>query len=443
MLDTGIDVPEILNLVFFKPVYSASKFWQMLGRGTRLCEDLFAPDDHKKHFYVFDVCGTFEYFGQNPQGIIPQKSLSLSADTFISRCELVSTLQATGDAHPDSEDFNLAKSLVGMLHKQIIDLDTTGFEVRMHLQHVEHYSRLNSWSSVKANHIQNLKEHIAPLIHNDDTNELVKRFDLMMVKMKLAILRNERSQVSYIEKLKTMAGELLRKVEEVPSIAKKKVILQMVVQPEYWANVTMPSLEKIRTELRDLSKLVEVSTVKGVFYTNFQDEIIAPLIVEDFTGTYSNFESHYAKLAKIIKDNNTNLTIHKLHTNQVITSHELDALDKMLFEQSGIKTHEEFKQAIGEKPLGIFIRSILGLDINTAKDLFSSFLSNGNLSSEQIEFVNFIIKQFTQNGKIYPEMLYEAPFTKFHESGVSGVFPDNDAKIISIIRDTNQRAMLG
>lgn len=313
----------------------------------------------------------------------------------------------------------------------------------MHLQYVEHYSKISSWSSIKASNIQDLAEHIAPLIHNDETNELVKRFDLMMGKMKLVILRNERSQVSYIEKLKTMASELLRKVEEVPSIAKKKATLQMVIQPEYWANVTMPSLEKIRTELRDLSKLVDVNTGKGVFYTNFQDELTAPLMVEDFRGTYSNFESHYAKLAKIIKDNNTNLTIHKLHTNQVITSHELDALDKMLFEQSGFKTHEEFKKAIGEKPLGILIRSILGLDINTARDLFSSFLSNGPLSSEQIEFINFRIKQFTQKGKIDPEMLYEAPFTKFHESGVSGVFPDKDAKIINIIRETNQRALLG
>lgn len=443
MLDTGIDVPEILNLVFFKPVYSAAKFWQMLGRGTRLCQDLFAPDEDKKNFYVFDVCGTFEFFGQNPIGIVPSKSLSMTANTFISRCELLFMLQSQGDAHPESEDFKLSKSLVEILHKQVSDLDTTGFEVRMHLRHVEHYSKVVAWSCIKNTDIQDLAEHIAPLITNEETNELVKRFDLMMVKMQLSILRNERSQVGYIEKLQTMAGELLRKADEVPSIGKKKSTLQMIVQPEYWANVSMPSIEKVRIELRDLSKLIDLSTGKGIFYTNFQDELIAPLMVENFVGTYSNHKSYYAKLKEIIEENSNNLTIHKLHTNQTITTHELDALDKLLFEQSEAETHEDFKKVMGDKPLGVFVRSILGLDTLTAKELFSSFLSNGPLTSQQIEFINFMINQFTINGKIEPEMLYDTPFTKFHEQGVSGVFPGNDAKIINIIREVNQRAMVG
>lgn len=118
-------------------------------------------------------------------------------------------------------------------------------------------------------------------------------------------------------------------------------------------------------------------------------------------------------------------------------------LDKLLFEQSGAETHEVYKKAIGNKPLEIFVRSILGLDTLTAKELFSSFLSNGPLNSQQIEFINFMINQFSKNGKIEPEMLYEPPFTKFHEQGVSGVFPGNDAKIINIIREVNQRAMVG
>ena len=396
MLDTGIDVPEILNLVFFKPVYSAAKFWQMLGRGTRLCSDLFAPDQHKENFYVFDVCGTFEFFGQNPLGIVPIKSLSISANTFISRCELVFLLQSQGDAHPESEDFKLSKALTEILYNQVNGLDIKGFEVQMHLRHVEHYSKVATWSSIKGGDIQDLAEHIAPLITNDETNELVKRFDLMMVKMKLSILRNERSQVGYIEKLQTMAGELLRKADEVPSIGKKKSTLQMVVQPEYWANVSIPSIEKVRIEIRDLSKLIELSTGKGIFYTNFQDELTAPLMVEEFAGSYSNYESFYAKLKKIVEENSNNLTIHKLHTNQTITTHELDALDKLLFEQSGAETHEDFKKVMGDKPLGVFVRSILGLDTLIAKELFSSFLSNSPLNSQQIEFINFMIKQFTQ-----------------------------------------------
>ena len=443
MLDTGIDVPEILNLVFFKPVYSASKFWQMLGRGTRLCQDVFAPDQHKKDFYVFDVCGTFEYFGQNPQGVIPQKSLSITANTFILRCELVFILHAKNNLQPDSEDFKLAKSLCEMLQKQVLALDITGFEVRMHLRQVEHYSKTSTWSSIKQKDIQELREHIASLIQSEEHNELVKQFDLMMVRTKLAVIRNDSSKASYIEKIKTFASDLLRKADEVPSIAEKKPTLQMVLQSEYWASVTIPSLEKVRIELRDLNTALDKKTGKTIYYTNFEDQITAPLMVEDFQGSYGNYESHYEKLKKIVMDNSNNLTIQKLHTNQVITSYELDALDKMLFDQSGIKTHQEFKRAIGDNPLGIFIRSIIGLDKNTANQLFSSFLSNGPLSSEQIGLLNFIIDKFVKNGKIDPAMLYEAPFTKYHVSGINGVFPDNATKIITIIKEINNRALLG
>lgn len=443
MLDTGIDVPEIVNLVFFKPVYSASKFWQMLGRGTRLCRDLFAPDVHKENFYVFDVCSVFDFFGENPAGIVPSKSRSLSENIFISRAELIYLLQSQGDADPESQDGLLAKAMIAMLHKQVSNLDSTGFEVRLNLREVEHYSKIESWSIINANDIQAISETVAGLIHDDETDELIKRFDLMMVKMQLAILRSERSQVSYIEKLQEMASKLLWKSEGVPKIAMKKQTLQMLIQPTYWDEVSIPNLEKVRIEIRELASLLkDTETGKGIFYTNFQDEITAPLIAEDFMGSYGNYESHYAKLKKIITDNANNLTIHRLYTNQSITSTELDELDRMLFEQSGLATHQEFQKILGEKPLGVFIRSILGLDTNAAREAFSTFLSNAPLTSIQIEFINNLIQQFTQNGIIEPSMLFEQPFTKFHESGIGGVFPINAERIISIIEETNKRAIV-
>lgn len=443
MLDTGIDVPEIVNLVFFKPVYSASKFWQMLGRGTRLCKDLFAPKVDKANFYVFDVCSVFDFFGQNPAGLIPSKSRSLSESTFIARTELVYLLQTQGEADPNSEDFQLAKSLIAMLTKQVTDIDTTGFEVRLKLREVEHYGKIMSWQSLKESDIQTLTEHISGLIHNEETDELVKRFDLMMVNMQLAILRSKPSQVNYIDKLKTMASELLRKADAVPTIAKKKETLQMLIQPEFWGEVSIPSIEKVRIEIRELSKLIDTNAGKGIFYTNFQDEITAPVVAEDFMGSYGSYESHYAKLKKIISDNANNLTIHRLHTNQPITATELDELDRMLFEQSGIGTHQEFKKLLGEKPLGVFVRSILGLETNAVQAAFSAFLSNGPLTATQIEFIHNLIQQFTQNGIIEPNMLFERPFTKFHESGIVGVFPANADKVMNIIEETNNRAKVG
>jgi len=446
MLDTGIDVPEIVNLVFFKPVYSAAKFWQMLGRGTRLCKDIFGPDDDKKDFYVFDVCNVFDFFEENPQGVVPSKTRSLSENLFNGRVEVLYLLHSQTNILPESADFELARSLAQQLHQQVSNLanpDNKGFEVTLHLRQVEHYSNLDNWSYIKATNVSELAEHIAPLVHEEETHEQVKRFDLLMVRLQLAIMRSERSQGSYVEKLQIMASELLRKADTVPTIARKKEILTSILQPEFWTEVSIAGIEQIRNEIRELSKLLELSTGKGIFYTNFKDEITAPVVTEDFIGNYGNFESHYTKLRRIILDNASHLTIHKLYTNQPISAFELDELDRLLFEQSGIETHEKFKEILGSKPLGVFIRSILGLDINAARTAFSEFLSNGPLSSQQIEFINQLIIQLSHNGIIEPDMLFEQPFTRFHESGVVGLFPEKAKRLITIVEETNGRANVG
>ncbi|PLK42122.1 DEAD/DEAH box helicase family protein [Emticicia sp. TH156] len=446
MLDTGIDVPEIVNLVFFKPVYSAAKFWQMLGRGTRLCKDLFGPDDDKKDFYVFDVCNVFDFFDMNPQGVIPGKAKSLSESLFNTRVEMLYLLHTQTNTLPESEDFELAKSLVQMLQQQVASLaslEKRGFEVTLHLRQVEYYGNLGNWSSIKASQVSELAEHVAPLVHDEETHEQIKRFDLLMAKLQLAILRSEGTQANYIEKLQTIASELLRKTDTVPTIARKKETLRSVLQTEFWAEISISGLEKVRLEIRELNKLLEQSTGKEVFYTNFQDELTAPIVTEHFIGDYGNFESHYAKLRRIIHDNANHLTIHKLHTNQPISSFELDELDRLLFEQCGFETHEKFKEVLGDKPLGVFIRSILGLDKDSARSAFSEFLSNGPLSSQQIEFINQLITLFSQNGTVEPDMLFEQPFKKYHESGVAGIFPDHANRLLTIIEETNRRANVG
>ncbi len=443
MLDTGIDVPEIVNLVFFKPVYSVSKFWQMLGRGTRLCRNLFGPDKDKEDFFVFDVCGVFDYFNQNSQGIIPGKSISLSEATFLARAELVLHLQSLGNPDPESEDAQLAKDLSALLQRQINDLDTHAFEVALHLRQVERYGKADAWQALRAEDIRQLAEHVAPLVHDDETHERVKRLDLLMVRLQLAILRSEASQAGYVEKLQVMARELLRKADTVPTIARKKDSLKQLLDSEFWAAISTLGLERIRMDIRELSKLLDVGTGKEIFYTNFTDELVGPPIQKEFKGRYGNFESHYARLKKIIQDNANHLTIHRLYTNQPITATELDELDRMLFAQSGLEAHAQYQQILGEKPLGVFVRSILGLDASAVQSAFSSFLSNGPLTSVQIEFINNLIQQFTRDGQVDPGMLFEQPYNRYHESGVAGVFPLHAEKLLEIVEETNGRAMRG
>jgi type I restriction enzyme R subunit len=417
----------------------------MLGRGTRLSPEVFgvgSPETDKKDFYVFDVCANFDRFELNPEGVIPSKSRSLTESLFLARTELVYMLQSAGDPHPDGEDFKTRKELTKLLSRQVEKLDQTGFEVKLHLRYVERYSQADAWSNLKQDDINHIGEHVAPVMTSDEPREAVKRFDLMMVQLQLAVLRKSNAQVRYIEKLQAHASELLRK-ENVPNILKKKDVLTDILQPEFWANASVGNIEYIRQEIRDLSSLIDKGSGQSIHYTNFIDEITLPVTVRDFIAVGGGYHSLYAQLRKIVRDNAGNLTIHRLHTNQPITAAELDDLDRMLFEQSGLQTHEEFKEALGEKPLGVFIRSVLGLDSQSANDAFAEFLSHAPLTSFQQSFVEDLIRQFTQDGIVDKDMLFEQPFTKFHQEGVAGIFPLTSRKIIEIVNDVNKRADVG
>ena len=154
MLDTGIDVPEVANLVFFKPVYSRIKFWQMIGRGTRLCPDLFGPGDDKNDFRVFDFCFNFDFFRERPEGIEVGAAIPLRARLFGSRVQLLTHIQATPDLDPEAA---LAGALTTELHGQVAAMNPENFIVRMHLEAVERFRQRKSWEELTASDVEILQ----------------------------------------------------------------------------------------------------------------------------------------------------------------------------------------------------------------------------------------------------------------------------------------------
>jgi len=440
MLDTGIDIPEVVNLVFFKPVFSSSKFWQMLGRGTRLCKDLYGPDNDKQDFYVFDVCQVFAFFGHTPEGIKPVRAISLSERLFNARTELALILENRDDYQPDTETWVLRGQTISILHQQAAALDKNRFEVHRALRYVEEYRQEKAWHSLTNDKVKILQEYVSSLIQDLESDEMAKRFDVLVLNLQLAILRSERSQQTYIQKVME-TGRLLLKKSHLPSIAPKKALLQAMTQPEFWSEVSMPQLEKIRVELRDI--LILDKSDRKVVYTNYEDQLTDVIKVEEFAGSYSNLSNHNAKLKKIILEHRDHLTIRKLHLNQQITQKELNELDKILFAESGIDTYEIYQKAIGDQPLGIFIRSIVGLDDKAANKAFEQFLTNGPLSSLQMAFIKDLVSLFTKQGIIDPNLLFEQPFTKYHHGGVSGVFSAKDVadRVIELVKETNQKAL--
>lgn len=438
MMDTGVDAPRVVNLVFFKPVKSAAKFWQMIGRGTRLCPNLFEPGKDKEYFLIFDFCENLEFFNEFPEGVSPTAPRALSQLLFEIKLEILSEIRANGES--SVEDQALASGYADELHKTIATLDQQRFVVRKELRLVNEYTNRERWENLSKGDIVNIGMHLSNLAAPvTDEDELAKRFDLIVLKLQLAILLNSTSQIRYIENI-SKVGKLLMKKKNIPAVHQRLEIIKSVQTAEYWQEVSLTRLEQVRIELRELIKFIDTEEKKNV-YTHFEDELHeANITAFDLLPTYTNMQSYRDRVESLIRTNKDFLVIHKLRNNIQITNDELKLLEMMLFDD-GVGSKTDYQKEYGNMPLGRFVRSILGLDRTVANGLFSDFILAGTLTGDQITFINNIIDFLTVNGVIDKTMLFEPPFTHINDQGITGIFDDAQVgKIIKIIDTVNNNA---
>ncbi len=437
MLDTGIDIPEILNLVFFKPVMSKAKFWQMVGRGTRLCKDLFGPGMDKEYFQIFDICGNIEFFSAAD---IPETETAiygtLSQQIFTARLQIVYLLQTA--ANISDEQKQLAATYADVLHGIVAGFGEEDFRVRMELRYVVKYGERAVWNALTKLDEADIKKHLSHLYLDEQSAELTRRFDLMVMKLMLNLLDGGNGGF-YIEKIKTLVGSLQRKMN-LPEVKKQEPLIRRVIEDEYWQSVSVITLEEMRLALRNLMQYIERQE-KTILYTNFKDEFTGVMEDVDILGGYNNLSAYKKRVEKFIRENQHNITIHRIRNNVPITRAELDELERLLFSVDAHADKKMLDEAVEGQPLGKFIRSILGLDINAAKAAFADFISDNHLNSSQSNFINTLIDYLAQNGTIDREMLFDKPFTNINDQGIVGVFPQQAGKIISIIDGINANAM--
>lgn len=435
MLDTGIDVPEVCNLVFFKPVRSSAKFWQMVGRGTRLCPDLFSFKEDKVEFVIFDLCENLEFFSANPKGFEGTNQKTLSQRLFELRLRLAFVL-----LNQDEKELKeYGQSIIDSLIRQTQELNMESFVVRQHWQEVEKYRDPAAWNALTDLDIKELFDHIAPLMTESGEDEFAKRFDVMMLDLQLSVLNGERKQANIIEKVIGISGRLSKKAS-IPAVAKKMDTIKLALDKEFWAQGSIPGIERIRVELREIVKFLDIEQ-QPIYFTSFTDEFDGDAQEHQLVYNINNLDAYKRKVEQYLKEQQHHITISKLRTNQPITKGELDELERMLFEQGTLGTKDDFIKAFGEQPLGKFIRSILGLDINAAKVVFADLLSTQNLNSQQIRFIDLIINFLSVKGTIDPAMLFESPFTDVSSAGISGLFDHDIAtRIISLLEEINHNA---
>lgn len=440
MLDTGIDVPEIVNLVFFKMVRSKTKFWQMIGRGTRLCKDLFAPGQAKEFFYVFDYCENFEFFGQNPDGIEAGVQESVKTKTFKRRLSIVENLQSIGLEKVDPKLADLQTLYRDQLHEIVSTMDVNNFIVRTKRQYVEKYRERSNWEELSRGELMDLLEHVASLPYDDNDEEFARRFDLLVLSLELAILEVDPKLPRYQERIREL-GSGLEEKRSVPLVNEHMPLILEIQTDEFWEHVTLPMLENVRQKLRSLTKFIDRSGKRDNVYTNFEDELGEESEAADLVQKDVNLKNYRLKVEKFIRENQTHITIHKLKQNQPIAESDIAALEEILFSESGPGSKDDFVATYGaEQPLGKLVRQIVGLDQNAAKEAFNEFLSSAVYTADQIAFINQIVEHLVHNGLMEPRDLFHSPFTEMHDQGVVGILPNVAQRVVDVIKKINANA---
>jgi type I restriction enzyme R subunit len=455
MLDTGIDVPEVVNLVFFKLVRSKTKFWQMVGRGTRLRPDLFGPGQDKEFFYLFDYCQNLEYFSQNPDATEGSVGDSLGARLFKTRLELVAELDKLLEAEGGSSDAVGEKGLYGdptteaglrrvvaeRLHEEVSAMNLENFVVRPKRQLVETYSKAEAWLKLSGGKLQELSEEVAGLPSELPAEaEEAKRFDLLILNLQLAQLRAEPGFARLRDRVQEIAARL-EEISGIPMVNQQLILIQDVQTDEWWENVTLSMLESVRRRLRDLVGLIE-QRKRTPIYTDFEDEMGAETDVALPGFSIGGFEKFRAKARVFLHAHADHVAIRKLHLNHPLTATDLNEMERMLAE-SGIGAPEDVQRAKEESGgLGLFIRSLVGLDREAAKEALGGFVQGKTLTASQIEFISLVIDHLTMRGFVPLERLYGSPFTDLDPQGVDGVFPSDQADaLVSILEEVRKRAV--
>ena len=412
MLDTGIDVPEVLNLMFFKKVMSKAKFWQMIGRGTRLCPNLMDGKDKNK-FYIFDLCGNFDFFRMN-KGKATGNQLPLQSAIFNLKAQIVFKLQDL--AYQTDELILFRQRLVDEMLAKVRGLNRNNFAVKQHLRYVERFADPESYKAISYEDTLHLREEVAPLLEPDADAASAVRFDALMYGIELAYLVGKtytRARKDLVNKVGAIAS-----VANIPEIREQSAIIDQILHTDYLENAGINGFEHIRECLRDLMKYLPVTGV--IYETNFTDDILSTEWHESELEN-DDLKNYKTKAEFYIREHQDNPVIAKLRSNIPLTEEDVRELESILWSQVG--SRQDYEAAIGSKPLGEFVREIVGLDMNAAKEAFSQYLNDANLDSRQIYFVNQIVEYIVHNGMMKDlSVLQEPPFTD--QGSIVEVFTD-------------------
>lgn len=427
MLDTGIDVPDVLNLVFFKRVRSRIKFMQMIGRGTRLSPDIFGPGEDKERFFIFDWGGNFKYFGENPKEGKAVKTTSLTERLFGVRADVACALQAP-QYQADEFAKGLHDDLKTILQAEVSKLNNAHISIRNNWAIVSKYREPAAWQYISEVDVLELKNEIAPLLPKSMDNELAKKFDLLSLYVQLGLVDDSYDSCSHQGRIMLIA-EALRKRSTIPDIKAKMPLLNDIVTSAFWENKTLASIENMRKEIRDLLKYL-VGDSGTTFTVNIEDTVTdgGEAVKINTTVTYRE------KLLDFLTQHRDHPVLNKIHNLEHLSHQDIDELERILWQELGTKEdYERYlrrEQMTADIPVAAFIRKIVGLDRKKAIELFSEYISTNTLTAEQEEFINNILNYVCQNGDMGKNVFRD---NRIFRESLLKYFPNKTAQVAKFV----------
>ncbi len=432
MLDTGIDVPDVLNLVFFKIVRSKIKFLQMIGRGTRLSTDIFGVGEDKKEFLIFDYCENFEYFEKNPNGIEAKPIQSLTEKLFNIRLDIAHELQSL---HYQEDEFykSYHDELKEILNKQVKNLNQQRIDVRKNLIVVDKYRLASTWQYISPLDILEVKKQISPLITPVQEDENAKKFDLLVLSVEMSLIDKDVTAKLSMDKIVDIA-KLLSDKTTIPQVNLKISIIKEILTENFWKNLSVDNLERIRLEIRELMRFL-VGEKGQTFTVDIEDEIVDG---GEATGI-PKITTYKQKVLEYLEENlTTNPTLQKILNIEHLERTDILELERILWTELGSK--DDYDKYVQNKFAGgnvaTFIRSIIGVNRMVAVDKFNQFLAGQELNSQQQEYVKTIITYVCENGDITRDILAnETPFDGYDWMRVFGDYVGVIPRYVDVIHE--------
>lgn len=450
MLDTGVDVPEILNLVFAKPVYSKVKFWQMIGRGTRLCKNLLAPGKDKTHFLIFDHYDNFEFFGENPEGYEPKEQLSLYERLFQARLKLAELAKELNNTEIFENTLRQLKNDISSLPQKSVDVMDKAALIN------EIMTTELFWQNFDNKFVSLLLHKIRPLMKRHRTGfEMDKalQFDIQIVQLQIIHLEKQ------LELANTTQGkkleELSKKMEFFRSKVRKNAfelrininkvhekidLIEKIKDKDWSKDFNYRELEQIREELRLLMKYKVKLPVDEAIEIDIPDDVEIDEYIQlkmdfSFGEEYKHdIESLLNKLAS------ENIVLQKIKKGKTVTNTELDSLISIILEQNPHFSTVQLEKLYPETAnnLNLLIRNIIGIDEEEINARIGEFVKkNTTLSSLQLKCLELIKNKLKINKYLRIESLYDKPFTSIDPKriGVEGIFSRDQVRDIYRILD--------